>query len=75
MKKLVIILTFTLAVLGLHCYALHKRVAYHKAEAAREYSRGLGDATTAFMSGAVKILTEAGQTNELQSAFEKEVAP
>jgi hypothetical protein len=54
-------LIIVVVVLSLHCYALHKRVAYHKAEAAREYSRGLGDATTAFMSGAVKILTEGGQ--------------
>jgi uncharacterized protein YxeA len=32
MKKVVIILSLVLIVLGLHCYALHKRVAYYENE-------------------------------------------
>jgi len=32
MKNVVIILTLALVVLGLHCYALHKRVAFYKGE-------------------------------------------
>lgn len=34
MKKLVIVLTIALTIMGLHCYALHKRIAYLEEEVA-----------------------------------------
>ena len=70
MKKLVIILAFTLVVLGLHCYALHKRVAYLENDIAAARVL-LADVSRSLFGFDVN----AAQTNKIQSAFEKEVAP
>jgi len=65
MQKVIIILTLALIVLGLHCYALHKRVAYYKAETQR-----IMEEQTIFL---LRL------SNQLQAAYmkanEKGVAP
>jgi hypothetical protein len=70
MKKLVIILTFTLVVLGLHCFALHKRVAYFENDIASARVL-LADISRSLFGFDVN----AAQTNKVQYTFEKEVAP
>lgn len=63
-------LILVVVILSLHCYALHKRVAYLQGQCEREYSRGIVETAQAFANGTARVLT-----NNLQSAFDKEVAP
>ena len=58
MKKILIILTLALVILGLHCYALHKRIDYINGQCDREYARGITDAARAFNNAMVKIINE-----------------
>jgi len=58
MQKILIILTLALIVLGLHCYALHKRIDYINGQCDREYARGVTDTALAFNNGMVKIINE-----------------
>ncbi len=66
MQKVMIILTLALIVLGLHCYTLHKRVAYYENECDREYARGMCNTVVAFQTGLLKVFT-----NKVQSVNEK----
>jgi hypothetical protein len=60
MQKVMIILTLALIVLGLHCYTLHKRVAYYENEVIRlnQEKVGLEKAVNAWADATIKTLNE-----------------
>jgi hypothetical protein len=59
MRTLIFLSVFCNILLALHCYALHKRVAYFEKTCDREYARGMSDAFTAIKNGTAKAIEKA----------------